>query len=124
MNSDARIGVWKLKQNCSAQSFEGKAFPRAQQQQPRQTFLTAPHRYVFPRGKGCAQKSLPTTQERFYVNRQESSKTHLTSYIGAWRQRPRSFPPWLGLPLPRPPGVCEQACPGVLFVEATYRHLF
>jgi hypothetical protein len=25
----------------------------------------------------------------------------------AWRQRQSSFPPGLGLPLPRPPGVCE-----------------
>ena len=25
----------------------------------------------------------------------------------AWRQRPSAFPPGLGLPLPRPPDVCE-----------------
>jgi hypothetical protein len=25
----------------------------------------------------------------------------------AWRQRPSAFPPGLGLPLPRPPVVCE-----------------
>jgi hypothetical protein len=34
------------------------------------------------------------------------------------------FPSGLGLPLPRLAGICEQAYPGVLFVEATYRHLF
>src|SRR6267142_4675309 len=97
MNSDARIGVWKLKQNCSAQSFEGKAFPRAQQQQPRQTFLTAPIA-SFSRGiRGALRKA----QERFYVNRQEPSKTHLTSYIGLGVSARVLSLQGLGLPLPR-----------------------
>jgi len=42
ISSAAPMRVWKLKQNCSAPSFEGKAFPRVQEQQPRETFLTAP----------------------------------------------------------------------------------
>ena len=51
----------------------------------RQTFPTAPHRFAFPRGKGCGQKSLPTTHEPSYVINDKSSKAHLTPFIGVRR---------------------------------------
>src|SRR6267142_6951767 len=108
MNSDARIGVWKLKQNCSAQSFEGKAFPRAQQQQPRQTFLTAPHRFVFPRDKGCAQKS----PRKILCKSTGTIQNSLDIVHRAWRQRPSSFSPGARAAATSPAGVCEQACLG------------
>ena len=52
------------------------------------------------------------------------AQTRLVDKPVALTWRPSYFPSGLGLPLPRLAGICEQAYPGVLFVEATYRHLF
>jgi hypothetical protein len=61
-----------------------------------------------------------------FSKRPESARTRLVHkpVALAGRQRPSSFPSGLGLPLPRLPAFVNKPTPGVLFVEARYRHLF
>jgi hypothetical protein len=71
LTSDARIGVWKLKQNCKPNPFEGETFQRPTIKPPADFSDRTPHRFAFPTGKGCGQKSPPIPQEPFSCNRQE-----------------------------------------------------